>query len=250
MRQLKIVLVLGMSAIVLSGCVLQSLALTAGVFLLPVGAPSEVGTAEIEAMTQAETEAVVIQPIAVSQFDGLAQSTTEQGFPIVGVMDAPVTVELYTSFTCSHCADFNRDVLPVIVDYVIAGDVQLVYIPAEFPNPDLARKVSETAFCLSEQGVFWQFQDVLYRNARDLGAVEAYTDARIDDYVAQVGADADLLADCRASGRAVGVIEAAATQAQVDGLTGVPSVSVNDGALTNANATRLQQMIDEALNGA
>ncbi|HEX8469511.1 MAG TPA: thioredoxin domain-containing protein, partial [Brevundimonas sp.] len=47
---------------------------------------------------------------------------------VLGRADAPVMVVEYASFTCSHCADWHKDVFPAFkARYIDTGKVRLVY---------------------------------------------------------------------------------------------------------------------------
>lgn len=51
---------------------------------------------------------------------------------IIGNIDAPVTIVEYASLTCSHCASFHADTLPVVKEQVIdTGKARLVF--RDFP---------------------------------------------------------------------------------------------------------------------
>ena len=48
----------------------------------------------------------------------------------LGEADAPVTLIVYSSPTCGHCADFHHDVLPLIErEYVETGKIRLLFRP-------------------------------------------------------------------------------------------------------------------------
>ncbi|MES2906628.1 MAG: DsbA family protein [Pseudomonadota bacterium] len=50
------------------------------------------------------------------------------GDKMLGKADAPVTIIEYASLTCSHCADFHKDVLPKLKQtYIDTGKVKLIF---------------------------------------------------------------------------------------------------------------------------
>lgn len=55
----------------------------------------------------------------------------------MGNPDAPVTVIDYSSLTCGHCAEFHKDVLPLIEEnYVKTGKVRLIF--RDFPGDKIS----------------------------------------------------------------------------------------------------------------
>ena len=64
----------------------------------------------------------------------------------IGSADAPVTIIEYASMTCSHCASFHNEVLPVLkTKYIDTGKVRLVF--REFPLDERAAVASMMARC-------------------------------------------------------------------------------------------------------
>ena len=72
---------------------------------------------------------------------------------VLGKPDAPVTIVEYASLTCSHCARFHGDVLPVLTaEFIAAGKVRLVY--RDFPLDRLALMAAMVARCAGRERYF------------------------------------------------------------------------------------------------
>jgi protein-disulfide isomerase len=99
-------------------------------------------------------------PAAVSNPD-ISQNATP-GI-ILGSEDAPVLMEEYTNFLCSHCANFALQTLPKIEqDYIAKGKVKLIiYI---LPPYELAR----AAYCANQAGKFLEFEDYMFNHQADI----------------------------------------------------------------------------------
>ncbi|MGQ0741465.1 MAG: DsbA family protein [Alphaproteobacteria bacterium] len=81
-----------------------------------------------------------------------------------GNPNAPITIVEYASFTCSHCAKFEREVMPHLVrEYVDTGKARLVY--RDFPLDGAARLASALALCVPEDK-YYSFVDLLLVNQR------------------------------------------------------------------------------------
>ena len=83
---------------------------------------------------------------------------------LIGSPTAPVTVEVYSSFACSHCRDFHERLLPSIMkDYVAAG--KLAIIPREcFPASLIpALEAANEATAAARIGKYQEVSDALFR---------------------------------------------------------------------------------------
>lgn len=92
-------------------------------------------------------------------FDGVEQSGTALGDP-----DAPYTLVEFGDPQCPFCAQFDREVVPRLVsDYVRAGMLRIEFLPLTFIGPG-SEAAARMALAVGEQGHFWEFLDLLYRN--------------------------------------------------------------------------------------
>ena len=88
-----------------------------------------------------------------------ADDTTDH---VLGKADAPITIIEYASFTCPHCAEFNKEILPEVkAKYVDTGKAKLVY--RDFPLDQWALRASVLARCAPADKYFG-FVDVLFQN--------------------------------------------------------------------------------------
>lgn len=75
------------------------------------------------------------------------------GDRVLGKADAPVTIVEYASLTCSHCAAFHTETMPMVKEKLIeTGKVRFIF--REFPFDSLATAASMLARCTSEQRYF------------------------------------------------------------------------------------------------
>ena len=92
------------------------------------------------------------------------------GFPqehVIGDKNAKVTLYEYSSFGCTHCADFHLEMLPEIVkDYVDTGLMKLVFVP--FPLDKNSMDAALLAECV-EKDKYFAFAEVLFKKQRDWG---------------------------------------------------------------------------------
>ncbi len=92
-----------------------------------------------------------------------AQAPTQASDDVVlGKADAPITIFEYASFTCPHCADFDRNTLPKLREaWIDTGKARLIY--RDFPLDEPALHASVLARCAPPDR-FYGFVDVLFQN--------------------------------------------------------------------------------------
>ncbi len=65
---------------------------------------------------------------------------------VLGKADAPITIVEYASLTCSHCANFSRDVLPKLKEkWIDTGKARLIL--RDFPLDEPALRAAMVARC-------------------------------------------------------------------------------------------------------
>jgi len=84
----------------------------------------------------------------------------ENSLIAIGSNDAKVKIKIYSSFTCPHCANFHKQVVPEIKkNYVDTGKVQLIFM--DFPLDQAAFNASKILHCI-EQNKQIGFLDTIY----------------------------------------------------------------------------------------
>ena len=85
----------------------------------------------------------------------------ENGSPILGEDDAPITILEWGDYQCTFCYKFHKDTLSVInEDFIKTGKVKLVFkdFPLNGPDSVLA---GEASFCARDQEKYWEYHDEL-----------------------------------------------------------------------------------------
>jgi len=83
---------------------------------------------------------------------------------IAGNKDAKVTIIAYESLTCSHCADFHRDIYPQLKkDYIDTGLAKIEF--RHFPLDVAAFNASKISQCKSGEGL--KILNSLYSNQQE-----------------------------------------------------------------------------------
>jgi len=88
----------------------------------------------------------------------------ENGSPLVGKPNAPITVLEWGDYQCTFCYRFHESSLNIILaEYIDTGRVKLVFkdFPLNGPDSVLA---AEASYCAEDQGEYWAYHDELYTN--------------------------------------------------------------------------------------
>lgn len=147
----------------------------------------------------------------------------------VGAADAPVTLTVYLSATCGHCANWHTNDLPAIkAKYVDGGQVRIVYRDLPTPPQPLAVVGATMARCAPAD----RYDDVLDSLFRGQAALKAgpYPDAA-RTWLATAGAAGGMTIDqmnaCMHDPAGKAAVEARGTQALAEGVQFTPSFYVN-----------------------
>jgi protein-disulfide isomerase len=182
-------------------------------------------------------------PSVLSQLDGIPQSGVTLGSP-----RAPVTIVEFADLQCPFCAEYERNVLPALLDrYVRTGKVQLQLRLLRFLGPDSDR-LARVAAAASTQDRMWQFVALAYaRQGRENSGYA--TDGFINELAADAGlkkldAGAAAEREVRASEQAARSLGIESTPSFLIGRTGAPLERFSPSDLTPGAFT---PRIDEEL---
>ena len=99
--------------------------------------------------------------ILVLFFGSINISNSEINRIVAGNTDAKITIITYESLTCSHCADFHKDIYPQLKkDYIDTGLVKIEF--RHFPLDVAAFNASKISQCKSNESL--KILNSLYSN--------------------------------------------------------------------------------------
>jgi protein-disulfide isomerase len=151
--------------------------------------------------------------------------------PTRGPKDAPVTIVEFSDFECPYCGAAHDTVEQVMSAY--AGKVRLVYRQFPLSFHPHAAKAAEASLCAADQGKFWEYHDVLFKNQKKLEPTE------LKAHATEVGLDAQKFGQCLDSGDKKKAVDADQQAGLAAGVGGTPAFFINGIFLNGA------QPIDE-----
>ena len=172
----------------------------------------------------------------------------------MGNPDAPVVIDVFEDFQCPACGTYTEDVESRVAEtYVAAG--QVYYVFHQYPFIDRASVSKESqqsanaSMCAAEQGLFWEYHDILFANWNGENA-GAFSDKRLIAFAETLGLDMDIFTGCFEDNRYHDEIQADLDLGTEMGVSSTPSVFVNGEHITPGfipSFADIQQAVEAAL---
>jgi protein-disulfide isomerase len=162
--------------------------------------------------------------------------------PSRGPANAPVTVVAFEDFQCPFCKQAQATLEVVLARY--KDKVKTVH--RDFPLQSLhpaAWKAHEAGRCAEEQGKFWEYRDLLYKNTPAAGVDQ------LIDYATQLNMNPTNFRQCLDSGKFKAVVQKDEEEGGRIGVQGTPAFFINGRLLSGAqSSSEFARIIDEELN--
>lgn len=162
---------------------------------------------------------------AGTAYAALEQGTTSEGFPRLGRADAPILVEEFSSYACSHCREFHDTWMPTLLRSIEAGQVQFVLIPVSTIGSG-GDNAARAALCAGEQDHFWTMHDTLYSWQKKY-LVRTFDPKRLKKGAENLGLDIAAFEECLDAARTKAQTELALQLFHERDLSGTPSLFIN-----------------------
>ena len=93
-----------------------------------------------------------------------ASKLIEDGSPILGDPNAPITILEWGDYQCTYCYKYPQDTLTKInEDYIKTGKVKIVFKDFPLNGPD-SKLAAEASYCADDQDKYWEYHNELYKN--------------------------------------------------------------------------------------
>jgi len=163
--------------------------------------------------------------------------------PIIGDINAEVTIIEYGDFECPFCKIFYDGAYGDIKsNYIRTGKVKLVFKHFPLSFHQNAQKAAEAAECAHSQGKFEEMYDELFKEGVN-GGVDSFK-----NYAKEIGLNAREFEDCLDLGKTAESIKDDFENGQSEGIRGTPGFFINGKLISGAQSFAIfQQAIDEEL---
>ncbi len=172
---------------------------------------------------------LVIEPTPTIQETGPPKITMEtflaNGSPILGNPNAPVTLVEFGDYQCKFCnVFFHSTEDDILKNYVETGRVKMIFKDYNIIGPD-SISASHGAHCANDQGLFWEYHDILYSNWTGENNGWASSENLVK-FAQEIGLDMDEWSECMINEPYSQIILASNEDAKNLGITGTPAFFV------------------------
>ena len=88
----------------------------------------------------------------------------KNGSPIMGNIDAPITILEWGDYQCTYCYKFHQNTLNIInEEFIKTGKVKIIFKDFPLNGPD-SKLAAEASYCAQDQQKYWEYHDELYKN--------------------------------------------------------------------------------------
>ena len=149
------------------------------------------------------------------------------GSPYLGSAEAPLTMIEWGDYQCTFCYRFHQNTLGRILEHVDSGVLRITF--QDFPlNGEDSVLAAQAARCAADQGLFWEYHDMLYDNwgGERTGWISPPV---LYGFALNVGLDMREYNKCVAEGRHLDAITESYRTFQEEGIDATPSFVIHNG---------------------
>jgi protein-disulfide isomerase len=143
-----------------------------------------------------------------------------EGAPAIGNKGAGIVVVEFSDFQCPFCREAFFILQDVLARHTSEIYFQYRHFPLDTPHP-LARKAAEASMCANQQGKFWEYHDLIFRNQDTL------TPASLLEFAIEVGLDGSKFASCLKSDEFKKYVEEDFQAGKALGVEATPTFFIN-----------------------
>lgn len=147
---------------------------------------------------------------------------TSLGSPLLGSLDAPVTIIEFGDYQCPNCKKWFLSTKPdIVTNYIDTGKVNLIFIDIAFLGKD-SIPASIASYCAEEQEKYWDYHSFLYSNQMSIDNGWANSES-LKGYAYNLGLNMDMFVSCLDSEKYLKRVQFNTEKAQNNGVTGTPT---------------------------
>lgn len=191
-------------------------------------------------------------PLPAAPVPGQKVDVSEGTLPLLGNKNAKVTLVEFSDLQCPFCKRFFDDTLPQLKkEYIDTGKVKFAFrhypLTQIHPNAMKAHSASE---CANEQGKFWDYHDLLFKNQELWSNLDnASAVSKLKSYAAELGLSTSQFNSCLDSDKYKANIDKDLADGTAAGVNGTPTTFVNGQSLVGAVPyTTIKTLIDQELS--
>jgi protein-disulfide isomerase len=193
------------------------------------------------------------EPVEMEGLDNMETLVAAAQGVTKGDPNAPITIVEFSDYQCPGCGSFALTVKPQI-DLLLVQTGKAKFVYYDFPLISIHAHTflaSRAGRCANDQGRFWEFQDIMFRNQSTWAAKNQVLGDFLD-YGEQAGADRDVFEACLKSDKHADVVTANMRLGEELGIDGTPTIMVSQGRgmarrLSNFDFQSIQAVVEGLL---
>ena len=202
---------------------MPSIALGAGIAISCLVLGIFLGNFIDEKDSQSLVESPTITDIEELQNAQKLAALVENGSPILGNIDAPLTLVEFGDYQCSFCKKHFVQTHDLIMkNYVATGNVKILFKDMIVTPGEDSIHAAHATHCAKDQGMFWKYHYMLYNNweGENTGWV---TSDNLDEFAKNIDLDMNEFSKCMSDNKWMNLINASVEDANTMSVTGTPS---------------------------
>ena len=151
--------------------------------------------------------------------------------PTKGLDSAPITIVEYSDFECPFCGRFYQTTYPTLLEYVESGDAKFVFKDFPLSFHRLAEPAAIASKCVFRDlgdDTFYEYHDMIFDNQQQL------SEENLKVWALEVGMGSSAYDECIQDESIAAQVQADFGEGQQIGVTGTPSVALNDKLIVGA----------------
>ena len=160
------------------------------------------------------------------------------GSPILGKVDAPVTITVFTDFECPYCKKF-APMMHEVFD-ANAEQVKIVFKNMPLNFHQFAEPAARGGLAANNQGKFWEYHDLIFATKKLKGST-------VTEVAKKLGLDMKKFKADMESATVKSQVKKDMIDAKEAGVTGTPTTFVNGRKVKQRNPQGFQIMINAEL---
>ena len=177
------------------------------------------------------------------------ETFVENGSPVLGNPNASITLVEFGDYQCHYCHVFFESIEGKIMkNYIETGKVKMIFKDYNIIGKDSV-KASQGAHCANDQGLFWEYHDILYSNWTGENNGWA-SGANLANYAQDIGLEMNQWTDCMSQQKHSKTILDSNEDAKKLQLTGTPAFFVisSDGQVSKLFGAQPFEVFERVFN--
>ncbi len=179
----------------------------------------------------------------------ISSTFLENGSPILGDHDAPITLIEFGDYQCHFCnVHFHNTEHRLLENFIKTGKVKMIFKDFTIIGPDSVNAAHGT-HCANDQGKFWEYHDILYNNWTGENNGWASSDNLLR-FAQEIELDIDQWSDCMIDEKYSLIISNSSKDARELGITGTPAFFVigPDNKITRISGAQPYESFEKIFN--